>query len=400
MPVGDLNVRTLSIGSMDLTNTNVCHYYGFNVYEDLFQPYGPSATIYVNDYNDALARYGIDGKHPIKISFTTELGGGVSFDFMSYENLNLNDGSMTGQRSMKSKQYEIRGISPEYLNAQDNSDIQKAYPEMPVSSMVQDLVKVTGFMSKKSFFCDDPTRTRSYRAQGHTIKVYQELIDLSISYTNKSSAYVLFVTGGKYRYCTLEQLCRQIPIAFLVQRTTLSAGSSELEKLNSIQSILVDTSFFTAPRAKLKTGVGTYDPVTGKATFPFVFPISGFKHLGRPYAIPTSISSPYKQLEITGHDRVNNKNPTGLAEARVNRAAYLAHFAQNSAQITIPGNPRIKLGDVINITIPNKSTLNSGTENQFNGPVLVTAINHEIGPLGTEIRYKMGLKVTKAGGFD
>lgn len=399
MPVGDINVRSLSVGAMDLTDPDICHYYGFNVYEDLFNPYGPSGTIYVNDYRDALAKYNIDGKHPIKISFSTELGGSASFDLMSYENVNLTDGSVSSRGSMKSKQYEIRGISPEYLNAQDNSNIQKSYPEIPVSSIMQDLVTTTGFMSRKGFFCDDPTRPRSYRAQGHTIKVYQELLDLSVSIANKSSAYVLFVTGGRYRYCTLEQLCMQGPVVNLKQSTLLSK-SSERDRLNSIQSIVVDTSFFTPPRAKLKTRVATYDPVTGKATFPFIFPISGFKHLGRPYAIPTSISSMFNQIEITGHDRVNNKNPTGLAEARANRAAYLAHFAQNSASLTVPGNPRIKLGDVINITIPNKSTLNEGLENQFNGPVLVTAINHEIGPLGTQLRYKMGLKVTKAGGFD
>jgi hypothetical protein len=399
MPVGDVNIKSLSIGGLDLTNPDICHYYGINVYEDLFNPYGPTATIYVNDYIDALSKYNIDGKQPISIGFSTELGGSVSFDLMSYENLNLNDGSITAQRAMKSKQYEIRGISPEYLNAQGNSNIQKSYPEIPVSSIMQDLVKITGFVSTKGFFCDDPTRTRSYRAQGHTIKVYQELIDLSVSIANKSSAYVLFVTGGRYRYCTLEQLCMQGAVANLKQTTTLSASSTEQERLNSIQSILVDTSFFTAPRVKLKTKVATYDPVTGKATFPFIFPVSGFKHLGRPYAVPAG-NSMYNQLEITGHDRVNNQNPTGLADARANRAAYLAHFAQNSASLTIPGNPRIKLGDVINITIPNKSTLNQGTENQFNGPVLVTAINHDIGPLGTQLRYKMGLKVTKAGGFD
>jgi hypothetical protein len=407
MPVGDINITKLNIGSINLLNPVVCQYLDISVFEDLFNPNGPAAEIKVNDFNDALGSYNFNGDEDIHISFKLlDLPSDhLNFMFKCFENKNLTDRSDERQTAMKSKQYDVYCISEEYLQAQARPNIQKSY-DIPIFKAVEDLVKKTGFMSKKPFMCDDPTKGKvRHVASGHSIKIYQELNELAVSMQNKSSAYVLFVSDNTYKYSTIEQLCKYPPVANLKQTTTLSSGGvTEQERLNSITSIKVNTSFFTPPRAKSLTKQSTYDPVTGKATYPQVNPFSQFIHLGNPVYREHNVGivpPKYGQTEYTQHDRANNLEATDIAAARQNRAAYLAYLAQNTAELLIPGNPNIKLGSVINITIPNKSTNHTGyTERQFNGPVLVTNIRHVIHPLGVQPRYQMRLQVTKAGGYD
>ena len=100
------------------------------------------------------------------------------------------------------------------------------------------------------------------------------------------------------------------------------------------------------------------------------------------------------------YDKKNEPNEQRItpAEAKVKRAQFLSHLAQNSAELEIPGNPNIKLGSMINLNLPNRTDAGIGAsgESQFNGPVLVTAIRHRIKPAGQTPRYTMVLKVVKA----
>lgn len=399
MPVGDIRLDTLTVGSIDVGNSLDVQLVGFNVYEDLFNPYGVTAEIKINDYLDALGRTNLTGKEDVKIEFSLyDLPSDtLSFDLKCFENKDLTDRSNTGKTSLKHKQYVIRCITEEYLTAQAKGALQQDF-NAPIHDSIRKLVKEVGFMSKKPFMTDDPTKGKiRHVGSGHPIEIYQQLNDRAVSMKNKSSAYVLHVSGEKYKYCTIEELCRKGPVASLSQSTTLGAGSTEQQKLNSITDILVSTSFFTANRSRSLTKQSTYDPVTGKATYPLTAAFSKFVHLGNP--VFKEKPSGNVQKTHTQHDRANNKTSTDIAEARQNRAAYLSYLAQNNAEMTIPGNPNIKLGSVINITIPNKSTDNAGEERQFTGPVLVTNIRHIIHPLTTQPRYQMRLKVTKAGGY-
>lgn len=399
MIAGDVIVDTLQIGSLDLTDPRICQYEGFDVFEDLFQPYGPSAIIKVNDFNDALGKYNINGKENVKIAFSTEKNGSAFFDLKCETNRNLIDGSERGSGALKSKIYDINCVSPEQLNAQVVGNIDKSYPTQPAHVMMQDLVKNVGFISKKPFICDDPTRpTRSYKAVGHPIKVYSEINDLAVSTINRSSLYVLFVTDQKYRYCTIEQLCMQPPKETFIQTDLSATGFTEEQRQKTITDIVVPLSFYATPRAKLSARYKAYDTTTGKSVYSEEGPDKRFKHLDNPYAKELD-KGPFSQTVYVLHDRNNTEVSTGLAKARLNREAYYAHFVQNYAELTINGTPNIKLGDVINIRLPNKSTFNNGEELQFNGPVLVTAIHHLIGPLSKRPRYNMRLKVCKAGGF-
>lgn len=402
MAVGDVIVNSLRIGALDLTNVYECQYLGFDVFEDIFNPYGPAGEILVNDFSDALGRYNITGKEDVSISFSlADEGSSCDFDLVCYENKDLDNDSTSGN-AKHAKQYLIRCISPEFMTAQSRANVQKSY-NTKVSSAIEDLVKKTGFESNKGFQVKDPTKGNlRYIATGHPISIFQKLNNRAVSERHKSSAYVLFVSDNNYIYSTFEQLMEESPTVFLRQSSTLGAGSTYFEKKNSIIDIKVNSSFFTPTRAKLDTKLTAYDPVTGKAVYPKKKPESkSFVHLGSPYSESiTDLISNFLPSAMTQHDRVNNKTPTGIAAAKQNREAYISDLSQNYAELTVPGNPDIKLGNVINIELYNKSTIPQGDEKQFNGPVLVTAIRHSIQPFVNPPAYKMRLRVIKAGGFD
>jgi len=404
MPVGDIVVNKMNIGSLNLLRRDECQYVGFNIYEDLFNPYGPTAEIKVNDFTDCLGRYNLNGKEKIEIDFSLYEGKErVKFDLMSYENSDLDDRSKIKSGAMKSKTYIIKCVSPEYLNVQSKSNIQKSY-NLEIHKIIEDLVKNTGFSSKKQFINDDPTKGKiRHIATGHPLNIYQQLNNRAVSLRNKSSAYVLYVSDNKYMYRTIEQCCKDPEVLTLSQSTTLGAGASEQQKQNSITSILVGSSFFSPPRYKIDTQMRTYDTVTGKANYPRIKPNSQYTHLGNPVYKESGSETSFplfSQAAYTQHDRVNNKTSTDVASARQNRSAYLGYFAQNHADLVVIGNPKIKLGNIIRINIPNKSTDSNLYESQFSGPVLITQIRHIINPIGQVPRYQMVLRVTKAGGYD
>ena len=63
MPAGDIKISSLKIGDLDLTNSQEATYVGFNIYEDILNPYGPMAEIRVLDYQDALGKNNIQGAY-------------------------------------------------------------------------------------------------------------------------------------------------------------------------------------------------------------------------------------------------------------------------------------------------------------------------------------------------
>ena len=98
-------------------------------------------------------------------------------------------------------------------------------------------------------------------------------------------------------------------------------------------------------------------------------------------------------------DKVNEIQKNSVGDANKKRAAFLSHLMQNSAELEIPGNPAIKLGDIINLEIPNKTQSENekgAGETQFNGKALVVGIRHKIKPAGITPRYTMLLRVVKA----
>ena len=130
-----------------------------------------------------------------------------------------------------------------------------------------------------------------------------------------------------------------------------------------------------------------------------------FRSLGKPMftnvSWADSVKSPNLERATTIHDSANNKSPTYQAEGEQRRRQFLSKLAQNSAEMTIPANLNLKLGDVIDIDIPNKSAdPKSANESQYNGKVLVVGIRTQIAPHGGGLKAVQKLITTKVGAYD
>jgi hypothetical protein len=154
------------------------------------------------------------------------------------------------------------------------------------------------------------------------------------------------------------------------------------------------STFFTPVRSSTKPNERTYNLVTGKVHSVPPNELSNYD-----LADKTNSIAPADTKSVPSHtvnDPSNNKQDTYVADAKKNRAAFLAYLAQNSAELEIMGNTKIKLGAMIELDIPKKSNSdNEKGEPQINGKALVVAIKHKIKPFGQEPRYTMVLRVVK-----
>lgn len=407
MPAGDIKISSLKIGDLDLTNSKEATYIGFNIYEDILNPYGPMAEIRVLDYQDALGKNNIQGAYDkdVEISLTGAegfSGGQKKFKLKMYQNKNLNDRTMHKAGNLKHKHYDIRAVCPELLNAQGNY-MQKSYNDT-TDNIVEDVVK-KGFKTKLQI--DKKSKTDGKRRvilnNKHPLEAIKHLNSLHVSQEDKSSCYVLFQETGdqqKYVFSTFEKLFKEKSKVTLKQTTTLdTSGSSDSDKQNSIMWFKASDSFFTPSRALTKSAQKTFNLTTHKVSSPDPDQAQKFKLPGQP-----EYTGQAQHADAVHHyttfDKANDKEKHKTADARDNRANFLSYLVQNSAELETYFNPDIKLGSMIKLDIPARTADGSGKEKQFNGEVCVVAIRTKIKPIGQTPRATMILRVIKGGAFD
>lgn len=401
MAAGDVKIKTLKIGDIDLNDAKTASYVGFNIYEDILNPYGPLCEIRVMDHSDALGKKKLNGSFDkdIEISLSgSDFGGAKTYKMKMYQNKNLNDLSMNNSGSGHSKQYDIRGVPVEMLNAQGNY-MQKSYKDQ-THKIVEDVVK-KGFKSKLQVDVKSKSdvQRRVILNNKHPIDCIKDLNSLHVSNEDKSSCFVLFQETGdqqKYVFATFEKLFKEQSVVTLKQSTTLDASKSSFEKKqNSIIWFKPSNSFFTPSRPLSKSAQKTFNFTTHGSYAPNKEEETKFKLPDEPVYKGNSQNAKEVPIYHT-YDKANDKQKHTTADAKTTRAAFLSHLAQNSAELETYFNPKIKLGSMITLEIPNKSNSEGGGEKQFNGKCLVVAIRTKIKPLGQSPRATMILRVVKA----
>jgi len=406
MQIGDIIILKLNIGNINFNSYTQATYEGFNIYEDILNPYGPVCELKVIDHSDALGAANLNGDYNQNIEISFALNGSldenfVGFKFKQYQNKNLNDSSAKKKGSLSSKEYKIRGVSMELLNSHGNF-VSRSYNDL-TSTMVKDIVTMN-FRSDKEFVILENTKgkRRLVFSNEHPISVLKKLNSEHIAEKSQSSCFVLFQqqNNGKqnYIFTTFEQLFQQKPVAYLKQSVTLnSSDTTDEERQNAILYFVVSDSFFTPARSMAKAIEQTVNMTTHGVVSTKPDNLN-FKFIDQPtYSGSRNSDSEYPVKKIL--DKVNEVQKNTVGDANKKRAAFLSHLMQNSAELEIPGNPAIKLGDIVNLQIPNKSqseTEKAVGETQFNGNALVVGIRHKIKPMGLTPRYTMILRVVKA----
>lgn len=406
MPIGDVKISKLKIGDIDLNNYKQATHAGLNIYEDILDPYGPKCEIRVVDHSDVLGTKDINGAYDkdVEVEFDgTEFNSGSrKYKFKMFQNKNLNDLSIHNHGSGHHKQYDIRSVSSEMLNAQGNY-MEKSY-NAPTHSIIEDILKI-GFKTDKTIDIQSKTdgQRRVILNNDHPLDCIKKLNNEHVSNEDKSSCFTLFQQTGteqKYIFATFEKLFQQKPEVTLTQRYDLNSDeATHEEKQNSIMWFRPSDNFFTPTRSFTKPSEQTFNLTTHKvvSTNPTQNKNVKYKLIDSPVYSQDKQASYVDRVPIQSiHDKANNKENHGSTTAKNNRAAFISHLVQNSAELETYYNPKIKLGDVITLNVPNKSDTIKGEEKQFNGKVLVTSIRTKIKPLGQSPRATMILRVVKA----
>ena len=406
MAIGDIKIAKLKIGDIDLNDYKTATYAGLNIYEDILDPYGPKCEIRVVDHSDALGSKKLNGSYTsnVEVHFS-----GTEFDseerkynFKLFHNSNLNDLSIHNYGSGHHKQYDVRSVCPEMLHAQGNY-MEKSY-DSPTHAIVEDVLKI-GFKTEKQI--DIKTKTDGKRRvvlnNDHPLECIQKLNEEHVSTEDKSSCFTLYQESGaeqKYVFATFETLFQQQSEVTLSQRYDLNNGKATHEdKQNSIMWFRPSENFFTPSRSFSKPSEQTFNLTTHKvvSTNPTQARGSKYKLIDDPVYSQDKQASYVDRVPIESvHDKANNSQKHGASKAKADRAAFLSHLIQNSAELETYYNPKIKLGKIITINVPNKSDGVGGNEKQFNGKVLVTSIRTKIKPMGQTPRATMILRVVKA----
>jgi hypothetical protein len=398
--VGDIDIKKFTVGSLDLKDTKQATLIGFNIYETILNPLGPYGEVRILDAADAIGKAKINGKEDIEIQFTTSgvPGETVGFKFKMFQSKNVNDSSIEAKGSMHSKQYEYRFVSPEYLNAQGYK-VKKSYNDNS-SNIAKDIIQ-NYLKTKDSIDVKESTKKeRVAFSEDHPLEALRQLSNLYVGTKSDSSIFFIFKTrdGGntKYVFDSPDNMFSAGPVVKLKQSTTLSTGDSagdQSGKQNSITWIKVGDGFNSGSRALSKPQESTYNMATGTVNRPKSNPPKP-KLADQPvYDTPPDVDGVPAR---TMYQSFNEKQQVDTGDARTKKLNYLSHLVQNYADLEVPGNPKIKIGSIVELDLPKKAdSENSSGETQFNGKALVVSIRHKIKPIGQSPRYTMILRVVK-----
>lgn len=409
MAIGDIKLKTFKIGQLDLMSGDA-FFAGFNIYEDILNPYGPSLEVKVIDHKDSLGEKKINGSYDqdVELKFDGDdkilsAGGGCNLKMKLYRNKNLDDQSMMNTASGHHKQYEFRCVSPEFLNAQGNY-IEKSF-KGPTSEIVEHVLDKGFNTKKKKNISKTKGKRRIVIPRSHPGDVIQRMNSEHVSDKYESSVFALYQSAGKnggeheYHFKTFEELFEQEPVVKLKQSTTLNFDSSnQQERQNSIIWFKPSDNFFSGPRALSKTSENSIDMTSYK-----VVEVKqqqqkpNFKSAdnSKIYDGEPSYVDKKPPVDRYIHHKANNKEKHETSAAKVKRSAFLSELAQTSGWLEVYYNPKITLGCMIELEIPQKADQPEGGEKTFNGKFLVTALRTKYRTAKEPPNCTMEIQVTK-----
>lgn len=383
---GSAKLKTIKVGDVDLLSAN-SPLAGFNIYEDILNPYGPVAELRITDANDVVGEKKLNGAYDqdVTIEFSPDdeissLSGSTKLKLKMYQNKNVNDLSVHNSGSGHYKSHDVRAVSPELLNAQGNF-VEKSFNDK-TSKIVEHVLK-KGFKTKRQIELGDTKgKRRIIIPRKHPIEALKQIQTEHISEKYESSTFALFQQGNsngehKYIFKTFEELFEGQSVVKLKQTTNLNFESTAEEKQNSIIWFKPSKNFDSEPRALNKPSEYAVDMTTHKVIAADAKDNYNFKFADKEgvYKSTPSYVEDHPSVLRYKHDKANNKDKHETSNAMTKRAAYLAHLSQNSAELEVYYNPKITIGCIVELDIPKKASSDfEEGEAQFNGKCLVVAI--------------------------
>jgi len=377
-----------------------------NMYEDMESPTGAFGDIVVIDGNNCIGNAKINGSETVIISYTAnDFNTTATFTMSQMQGIDYKPGSERGDDgygggSLYHKEYTFKLCSPEFVTCQGNY-VNNDWDATP-SAIMSDVV-TRYFPAIKPFTCPDQTiNKRKMIAQyEHPLKFANRVIDESIS-SHPSSLYVLYSTrtddSEQFVYETYENaMTRSTGVTLKMDNALKVLSTPYAEKIIALHWIEADNAFYRPSRPQNKPYVVTYNMATGNVTAETGQNIGKiFKVLGEYIYATAPEPTTGVPIFLYVSPENNSQEDMDLAQAKKKRLAYQSHLVQDTIKWQCLGNPKIRIGSVITLVIPDMVESNETLETQVAFQVLVTAIAHKIRGINMTPRYIMTCRGLKA----
>jgi hypothetical protein len=403
---------------MDLRNVAV----EFSVYEDLFSNF-MSAEITVQDTSSLIETLPIVGEEFIKITFNTPtFDSKVSKVFYVYK--------IEEKKSMNERTdvYTIGMVSVESIISLSSS-VSKSYTGYPISYIVETVFNEYILNSKKKFgqseeysfnlsekgiLIEDTFDSHSFVGYGQTpFEFLNYLATESRTLKHKESDFIFYEDKDSFNFRTISNLMEQDPVeSFYLADPAREDRETEVKQYQIIQNLEWVDQFDVIERhasGMYDNTVAVIDPILKRYQESYFNYTDGFKELKHLGKAPVSTNySHFSKLKtgdthtrfLVGNISSDDYSQTSYLKNRTENDPFiqypfikhkvLNHRVSKISQlinsircnISVPGNTDVKVGDVINVFIPeNRASEESKAKyNYFIGDVepkfLVTAVTH------------------------
>jgi hypothetical protein len=360
-----------------------------DIKENILDPFGPKASIYLRDVFNNFAFLPGNEKDKIIITFTDHLNNKVVFDMRPFKHVNMHDATKNNKGSGKYQVSELIVVTPEYLANLKNPVQGKK--EGPSTTTAKSILQGNLGTTKNVIIGDSSTSPQqiNFTLDKPSDAIGSKLNGLGSSSSSGSAFYVFFqsVVNGiaSYTITTFNKLMQQKPQFEYVKRSDAGTGNiSKQDLIYSIMGLNVDSSFDLERRIDGQLSGKSFNLSTGQTYT--MGPIAPATKPEDPTVIDRTVEMPNPVYINILYDKVNTKNKTNVVKAQLQKAWELAKYSEVNGMIRIYGNGGIQLGSLIDIDP-------GDTPNRLQGKGLVTAIQHQIADEGISPRYVQNVAV-------
>lgn len=380
----------------------------FSYYEDLFVP-AVSATIVITDASGYLNNFPFVGDEDLRLEFKTK-----GFDYIEGIDVNLRSYKV-GQKQRISDRAIAYPLEFTTRVAVNNSRrIVSGFYEGRISDIVRSISTITPF--DLPFAIEETDGLTRYTATGDTpFEAIHKLRKEALSSVHKSSAFVFYQDRFGYKFVSLNSLFAQTPrtgndFYFTKQNVdikTLPDNITPLQIISSLELIKSNDIIDGMKNGLYGNRTLTIDPLR-KATNVSEFDYfgTGFNQTG-PHASSHRFQPPIsfardsqqanRNLIISDlqdqnlRTYIQNNSPDDYRFLKTKHKYFglqksMYEQSQSFAmRITIPGNSSLRVGDVINIFMPESSGTNedlSRFDKYLHGKYLISSARHDVNATG------------------
>jgi hypothetical protein len=400
---GDITVKKFTIssdrGSLDLAKSFV----SASIYESIFTP-GIIIDIEVLDTDDQIGQLKISGDEKVDITFSVP-GGSTATYKLGISNLGEVKGTTS---SLKHKTYKISTVSIEALKAKNN------YVEKTFSAQISDIIKTIHkdyLQSSKKIEVEETKGKQDIKiSHKNPYEAIEIAMKRAVSNENKSSLFVFFETrsGSEqiFKFTTIEKLFKGSSVKTFKQSDSINSsmdnktddqifGVETPNQFNAVDRIAIGgqvkvatfnfrtweytTNTLTKNSKDYKTGGGG-DLNTGKFTQEY--------REAQGQAKPRLLLVP-----VDTSQRAKTSIPTYIAD----KQNFAATLMQGTVKLRVPGDLKLKAGDVITANLPTRKGTTDNTKNDpsLSGKFLISRIHHDIGKPEEKPRYTCVIELLK-----